>query len=103
MVSKRLSYEEAFAQIQNVLPLFNPTKSFSRHLELFEACQYNPTLDDPRVQDWAAFETSTTSTPQSGINPDISGIAAEVMSETGFDMNAFGNALAAIQRREISS
>ncbi|KAG6908359.1 hypothetical protein DXG01_005177 [Tephrocybe rancida] len=98
MSSNGLPNKESFAHIQSALPLFNPTKSFSRHLELFEACQYHPSLDSPLVQDWVASETSPTPTPMSG----ISGIAASVMSETGIDMSAFGDALAAIQRREIA-
>lgn len=33
-------------------PLFNPTKQFVTLLELFHDCDYDPTLDHPRVQSW---------------------------------------------------
>ncbi|KAG6862828.1 hypothetical protein C0991_010009, partial [Blastosporella zonata] len=61
---------------------------------------------------WASSETTPTPTPQSGININhkgnddlnhahgLSGIAADVMSETGVDMGAFVDALEAIQRKE---
>ncbi|KAG6823006.1 hypothetical protein H0H92_011749, partial [Tricholoma furcatifolium] len=88
MFAKGLSPKEASVKIQHVLPLFNTTKSFSRHLELFNACACNPTLENPLVQEWIACETSPTPTPHSGLHDitNIRGIAADVMSETGFDL-----------------
>ncbi|KAG6825364.1 hypothetical protein H0H92_003960, partial [Tricholoma furcatifolium] len=55
----------------------------------------------PLVQEWIDSETSPTSTPHSGLQDitNIRGIATEVMSETGFDLGAFGKALAAIECR----
>jgi dual specificity phosphatase 12 len=38
------------------LPLFNPTRTFLRHLELFEACNYAPTASHPLVQTWCTEE-----------------------------------------------
>ncbi|KAG6808198.1 hypothetical protein H0H93_000452, partial [Arthromyces matolae] len=67
MYSLKLSNKEAFSRIHDALPLFNPTKSFSRHLELFEECRYSPTLENPVVWEWVNAETSPTPTPQSGI------------------------------------
>ncbi|KAG6878804.1 hypothetical protein C0992_007648 [Termitomyces sp. T32_za158] len=99
MFANNLSSKEALAKIHKALPLFNPTKSFFRHLELFEECHYSPTLQNSLVSEWVYSGKSQTPTPKPGFQTDLRGIAAEIMSETGFDMNAFGKALVAIQRR----
>ncbi|KAG6888515.1 hypothetical protein C0995_007758 [Termitomyces sp. Mi166 len=84
MFANGLSDKEALAKI---------------HKELFKECHYNPTLKNPLVSEWVNPGTSPIPNPKSGLATDIRGIAAEIMSETGFDMSAFGKALAAIQRR----
>lgn len=40
-------------------PLFNPTTTFHRHLELFAACEYRPTICHPLVQAWLNEQGST--------------------------------------------
>lgn len=52
MFSQELSPDAALALLEDALPLFNPTASFSRHLELFAACNYHPTSDNPLVEEW---------------------------------------------------
>ncbi|PFH48983.1 hypothetical protein AMATHDRAFT_122688, partial [Amanita thiersii Skay4041] len=52
MLMKRMRPEEAFGILEDVLPLFNPTRNFLRHLELFAACGLNPTRDHPLVRGW---------------------------------------------------
>lgn len=99
MSAQDLSTSEAYNRIEDALPLFNPTKSFSRHLELFEACRYHPTPDHPLVKDWVASGTSPTSSPVSGVQNNMRSIAVDVMSKTALDMRAFGDALAAMQLR----
>lgn len=79
------------------LPLFNPTRSFSRYLELFELCGHNPTITHPVVVDWASSEKPRYGTSSSEKKTPLQTIAADILSETGIDMAAFGNALAAIQ------
>jgi len=39
-------------------PLFNPTATFHRHLELFAACEYRPTTYHPLVQAWLTEQGS---------------------------------------------
>ncbi|KAG6868111.1 hypothetical protein C0993_007489 [Termitomyces sp. T159_Od127] len=68
------------------------------HKELFKECHYCPTLQNPLVSEGHSG-MSPTPMPKSGFPTDLRGIAAEIMSETGFDMSAFGKALVAIQRR----
>ncbi|KNZ72586.1 Tyrosine-protein phosphatase yvh1 [Termitomyces sp. J132] len=99
MFANGLSDKEALTKLHQALPLFNPTKSFFRHLELFKDCHYSPTLQNPLVLEWVNSGTFPTSRPKVGLATDLKGIAAEIMSETGFDMSAFGKALASIQRR----
>ncbi|GLB34384.1 putative dual specificity phosphatase, catalytic domain [Lyophyllum shimeji] len=99
MSARNLSASEAFSQIEDALPLFNPTKSFSRHLELFEACKYRPTSDHPLVKEWVASGTSPTPSPVSGLPNTLGSIAEDIMGETALDMKAFDDALVAIQLR----
>ncbi|KAK2465863.1 hypothetical protein APHAL10511_001504 [Amanita phalloides] len=57
MEMKNMAPDEAFGIIEDVLPLFNPTRNFSRHLELFAACGYNPTREHYLVRDWIRSQT----------------------------------------------
>lgn len=52
MKQRSLAPDEAFSAIEDALPLFNPTVNFSRNLELYDACGYQPTRDHPVVQEW---------------------------------------------------
>jgi dual specificity phosphatase 12 len=83
------------------LPLYNPTRSFSHHLELFEACGYKPTRSHHLVKAWLASEdgsqTGSGLTLTSQSHAEDRRNAANVLSETGRDLSAFGDALAAIQ------
>ncbi|KAF8076945.1 protein-tyrosine phosphatase-like protein [Lyophyllum atratum] len=79
MSTQQLLADEAYALIEDALPLFNPTISFSRHLELFAACQYHPTSENPLVKEWVASGTSPAPSPVPGARTDIGFIAAEVM------------------------
>ncbi|TFK33194.1 protein-tyrosine phosphatase-like protein [Crucibulum laeve] len=116
--------EQAFAVLEDALPLFSPTRNFSRHLELFYRCKHHPTRDHPMVREWLAAETGTAcpqlkekenSSPSSSSSKaspanatskcttqcresvDLGKTAAQMLSETGIDLEAFGDALAKIQ------
>jgi len=52
MKQQNLAPDEAFSAIEDVLPLFNPTVNFSRNLELYDACGYQPTRNHAVVQEW---------------------------------------------------
>ncbi|KAF8627943.1 hypothetical protein AX17_006096 [Amanita inopinata Kibby_2008] len=146
MHMKGMSTRDASAVLEDALPLFNPTRNFSRHLELFAACGHGPTQDHTLVRDWirseetysmaytfSSLSSSTTSSPMSssmsspapstppssissrtssassprgarslvkmegGEKDSLTARAVELLSETGFDLGAFGEALAAIQ------
>ncbi|KAF5369718.1 hypothetical protein D9615_010155 [Tricholomella constricta] len=101
MSARNLPSDDAVALIEDALPLFNPTKSFFRHLELFDACNYNPTAENQLVKRWggASVVSHPTFTPASGIKASVEAIAIDIMSETGLDVKAFGEALSVIQRR----
>ncbi|KAH9994146.1 protein-tyrosine phosphatase-like protein [Russula compacta] len=52
MWSRRASYKQAYRTLQEALPLFNATDSFTRLLELYAACNFAPSTDHPALQDW---------------------------------------------------
>ncbi|KAF8629543.1 hypothetical protein AX15_003394 [Amanita polypyramis BW_CC] len=52
MEMKNMSPKEASGVLEDALPLFNFTRNFSRHLELFAACGYKPTREHYLVQNW---------------------------------------------------
>jgi dual specificity phosphatase 12 len=98
------------------LPLFQPTRNFTHHLELFEACDYKPRKDHPSVIKWtcsASIAVRTTSCDAPTLNTTASRILAGTESPgscgresphpTGrtFDMNAFGEALTRIQQTRL--
>ncbi|KAF9449058.1 DSPc-domain-containing protein [Macrolepiota fuliginosa MF-IS2] len=63
MKQQNLAPDEAFSVIEDVLPLFNPTVNFSRNLELYDACGYQPTKNHAVVQEWLSSNG-----PESGFN-----------------------------------
>jgi len=65
MEMKNLSPEAAFGILEDALPLFNPTRNFYRHLELFAACGYNPTRGHSLVRDWIRSHQGSYSTSHS--------------------------------------
>ncbi|KAF7324454.1 Phosphatases II [Mycena sanguinolenta] len=112
MSSRNISPEAATNIVKDALPLFDPTLNFTRALSLFAACRYKPTRDHPalathRVGDGLkktprAADEGPGSKRQSmpGRNAELlTRTAAAIMSETGIDMSAFGDALAAIQQK----
>ncbi|KAJ6457060.1 protein-tyrosine phosphatase-like protein [Mycena vitilis] len=102
MVSRNISPKAAADTIQDALPLFYPTLNFTRALAMFAACKYKPTLDHPAMD-------TLTSRPPADVKLQaaaavhgaelLTRTAAAVMSETGIDMSAFGDALIAIQQK----
>ncbi|KAJ3574685.1 hypothetical protein NP233_g1586 [Leucocoprinus birnbaumii] len=56
MKQRCLAPDEAFSTIEDALPLFNPTVNFSRNLELYDACGYQPTRNHPVVREWLASD-----------------------------------------------
>ncbi|KAF9463677.1 protein-tyrosine phosphatase-like protein [Collybia nuda] len=97
MSSRNIRADQAYANLEDELPLFNPTRSFSRHLELYELCGRNPTLKHPVVKDWIASEKPRNYIKGPSKRTSLCTTAADVLSETGIDMTAFGNTLTAIQ------
>jgi dual specificity phosphatase 12 len=94
------------ADFLSALPLFEPTLNFTRALSMFAACKFNPTVDHPAM---AAHKVAAVGLPtfqpptnlQAAVqNAEVlTRTAAAIMSETGIDMSAFGDALAAIQQK----
>lgn len=98
------------------LPLFQPTPNFTRHLELFEVCGYAPTTDHPAVESWLSTLHSSSSTASSEVaaltttvrqilactdNPSSSGRESPYPSRRSFDMSAFSETLAHIQKTSL--
>jgi dual specificity phosphatase 12 len=84
------------------LPLFNRTDNFSRHLELFDQCQYYPTSDHPLVKEWASPPNGPATTDINTNAAAIGAAAACALSETGLDTGAFGDSLATIQKASVA-
>ncbi|KAF7775665.1 hypothetical protein Agabi119p4_4058 [Agaricus bisporus var. burnettii] len=73
MKQRNLAPDEAYALIEDSLPLFNPTVKFSRNLELFDACGYQPTRDHSIVQEWLSSNGPEIGSSQSpGFSPESS-------------------------------
>ncbi|KAK7035938.1 phosphatases II [Favolaschia claudopus] len=105
MASRNISPRAATAVLQEALPLFDPTSNFKRALALFAACKHKPTPDHPAIT-----SQGTTASPKSALTAEnmsatlcgaelLTRTATAVMSETGLDMAAFGDALSAIQMK----
>ncbi|KAJ7765747.1 protein-tyrosine phosphatase-like protein [Mycena metata] len=117
MTSRHISPKAAADIIHDALPLFDPTLNFTRALALFAACKHKPTSTHPAISahrdsESLAWRTShqhllpqaphsaLNAPPTAPCNVDVMArTVASVMSETGIDMRAFGDALAAIQRK----
>ncbi|KAJ6630300.1 protein-tyrosine phosphatase-like protein [Mycena sp. CBHHK59/15] len=100
--SRKISPQEASDVIQHALPLFDPTRNFTRDLELFHACKYKPVPGHPAITTHCGPPSVSwnLASPDAKLRADaILSTAASVMSETGIDMRAFGDALIAIQQK----
>ncbi|KAF5322269.1 hypothetical protein D9619_000122 [Psilocybe cf. subviscida] len=80
----------------SALPLFNPTRNFTRHLEVFQACAYAPKASNLAVRDFIASEK----TPKSQIGAGTSmptrvteNLRKSLLGETQLDLHAFGDTL----------
>jgi len=60
MWSRRASYKQAYRTLQQALPLFNATDSFTRLLELYAACNCSPSVDHPALRDWLGTDYQLT-------------------------------------------
>ncbi|KAF8976688.1 hypothetical protein BDQ17DRAFT_1440992 [Cyathus striatus] len=56
MQMEGLGVEDAFGVVDRALPLFNPTSTFRRTLELFQATSHNPTPTHTPARAWLAEE-----------------------------------------------
>ncbi|KAF9226971.1 phosphatases II [Gyrodon lividus] len=95
MASRRVSPRQAYGILEAALPLYNPTSIFYRHLDLFAACGYNPTICHPVVQAWLAEQSGsplTITTPAS-----MSNRATSNSADNSFDLTAISEALARYQ------
>jgi len=101
MSSRKISPTEACSLLEDELPLFDPSASFKRTLELFDSCGCAPTHDHPLVKEWMG--TSLNDSQQHStdtavaVAETISEVAARMLSETGIDTRAFGQTLDAVQ------
>ncbi|KAF8432956.1 protein-tyrosine phosphatase-like protein [Boletus edulis BED1] len=57
MASRNISPRQAFSILEAALPLYNPTTAFYRHLDIFAACNFHPTVDHPIVHAWVAEQS----------------------------------------------
>ncbi|KAH7887238.1 protein-tyrosine phosphatase-like protein [Phlebopus sp. FC_14] len=110
MFARRVSPRQAYGILEAALPLYNPTSNFYRHLELFAACNYFPTIDHPVVQAWRAeqgsgppsirvpIKTSSISRTANAIFPSLTNtsttLSTERVSPPAFDLTAISEALA---------
>jgi len=100
----------------SALPLFEPTLNFTRHLELFHACAYTPTIDHSAVRQWISsidagvpvassevmdLKTAATRILAGTESPSSSGRESPHPTGRTFDMSAFSEALARIQKTNL--
>ncbi|KAG2137076.1 protein-tyrosine phosphatase-like protein [Suillus clintonianus] len=57
MFTRHVSPRQALGLLESALPLYNATDNFYRHLDLFAACNYVPTPNNPLVQAWISGGT----------------------------------------------
>ncbi|KAG1843710.1 protein-tyrosine phosphatase-like protein [Suillus tomentosus] len=57
MFTRHVTPRQALGLLESALPLYNPTDNFYRHLDLFAACKYVPTPNNPLVQAWISGGT----------------------------------------------
>lgn len=62
LMHQKISVNQSCRMLEDALPLFNRTSNFTRHLELFEVCDYNPTADHPLVLEWKGQRSHLTNT-----------------------------------------
>ncbi|KAG2339355.1 phosphatases II [Suillus weaverae] len=55
--TRHVSPRQALGLLESALPLYNPTDNFYRHLDLFTACNYVPTPNNPLVHAWISGGT----------------------------------------------
>jgi len=114
MSLEKVSPPKVSSILEDSLPLFEPTPNFTRHLELFDACAYAPTIEHPAVRQWVSSADASVPTISSvALNTAVSRILAgtESPSSSGresphptgrtFDMSAFSEALARIQKTSL--
>jgi len=106
MHSRNISAAEAFSMIEEALPLFDPTAPFHKHLELFEACKYNPTPSHPVIKTWVAeVSGSHASSPISTSENTtrlLNATANLFLSDTKHSVTAFSETLKNIQTSVLS-
>ncbi|KZP09985.1 phosphatases II [Athelia psychrophila] len=111
MSSQKITSGEASLTLEKVLPLFERTPNFTRHLELFEACAYNPTPESPALRHWLAYPgtPSDTAAMQNAAarilagsdSPRFSGRESPHPIGRTFDLSAFNKALEDIQATRL--
>jgi len=114
MSTEKASPLKVSSILEDALPLFEPTPNFIRHLELFDACAYAPTMEHPAVKQWvSSADASVLTASSAALNTAVSRILAGTESPsfsgresphpTGriFDMSAFSEALARIQKTSL--
>ncbi|EGN92576.1 hypothetical protein SERLA73DRAFT_147008 [Serpula lacrymans var. lacrymans S7.3] len=101
MSTRKIPPRQAFRVLESVLPLFIPTSNFYRHLELFAACNYNPTLNHPLVQAWIVELTfghvSPGTTNAKATSSSSSAVRNCTVPTAPYDMATVNEALARIQ------
>ncbi|KAG1766895.1 protein-tyrosine phosphatase-like protein [Suillus placidus] len=60
--TRHVSPRQAFGLLESALPLYNPTDNFYRHLDLFTACNYVPTPNNPLTKNPTLSLATTTMT-----------------------------------------
>ncbi|KAI5987750.1 hypothetical protein F5J12DRAFT_553926 [Pisolithus orientalis] len=74
MTTRKLTPRQAHGVLESALPLYNPTSTFYRHLDLFAACEYAPTQNHPLVRAWIADRQQGSSTSGSKTGGNSSGV-----------------------------
>ncbi|KJA17715.1 hypothetical protein HYPSUDRAFT_1004786 [Hypholoma sublateritium FD-334 SS-4] len=104
MSYERYSAEKARRSIQEILPLFNSTRTFIRTLDLFQACGCQPTLNNPALvvaRDGLRRRQELADIPKS--SSELQKTASSIIHDTGLDMKAFGEALTSISKSTSTS
>lgn len=111
MLTRRVSPRQALGLLESALPLYNPTDTFYRHLDLFAACNYVPTPNNPLVQAWITGgtqagksslkkkSTTTTNTTTLSLATTTTTLATE---SKVFDFAALSEVLARFQSTSTS-
>ncbi|KAI0321967.1 protein-tyrosine phosphatase-like protein [Amylostereum chailletii] len=78
MWSRNWSYRQAYKLLQDALPLFNRTVNFTQHLEVFAACNHNPTAEHPVLRAWLSEDSLTPGLPTAAAVASVATVAASV-------------------------